>query len=299
EFDRTAKTLSTKWSHPTQDLSSNVTGSSVFDFEGDGASEVVYNDECYSRVFKGSDGTVLLEIPNSTATIHEYPVIADVNGDNHTEYVVVANDINHLNLSVTCASEDGGVYTPKHGVFVYGDPANKWVRTRKIWNEHAYHITNINGDGTLPKPEDISWGPSGLNNYRVSSQGKGVFNAPDLSVGLAVSTKPCPGGLQLNARVANNGSLGVPAGIKVDFYLGTNASGLFLGEKMTTGALLPGASEVVSLTFTIAGHTAPFQFFVTVDGAEVDGGTSAGTVDECNEGNNSGGADGISCPTVR
>lgn len=298
EFDQTTKALSTKWSHPTQDLSSNVTGSSVFDFEGDGSAEVVYNDECYSRVFKGSDGTVLLQIPNSTATIHEYPVIVDVNGDNHTEYVVVANDVNHLNGSVHCASEDGGTYAPVHGVFVYGDPADKWVRTRKIWNEHAYHITNINGDDSLPEPENISWGSLGLNNYRVSSQGKGVFNAPDLTVGLQVSTKPCPAGLELSATVSNIGSLGVAAGVKVDFYLGTSATGLLLGEKTTTGALLPGASEIVSLTFSVTGHTPPYQFFVTVNGGESDGG-SPGTVPECNENNNSGGADGITCPVAR
>ncbi len=303
EFDQTTKALSAKWSHDTQDLSSNVTGSSVFDFEGDGASEVVYNDECYSRVFKGADGTVLLEIPNSTATIHEYPVIADVNGDNHSEYVVVANDVNHLNHTVTCAAGDGGTYTPNHGVYVYGDPNDKWVRTRKIWNEHAYHITNINGDGTLPVQEERSWGPNGLNNYRVSSQGKGVFNAPDLKVSLEVSTKPCPTGIELRARVENDGSLGVPAGVKVDFYLGASAAGTLLAEKATTGSLLPGASEIVSYTFVPGSKSGPFQFFVTVDGnasaSSVDAGTGGTTVAECNEDNNSGGAGGIVCPTVR
>ena len=303
EFDQTTKVLSAKWSAGTQDLSSNVTGSSVFDFEGDGASEVGYNDECYSRVYNGGDGGVLLQIPNSTATIHEYPVIADVNGDNHTEYVVVANDVNHLNKTVKCAAEDGGVYTPNHGIYVYGDPADKWVRTRKVWNEHAYHITNVNGDGTLPVPEDLSWGPNGLNNYRVSSQGKGVFNAPDLKVSLEISTKPCPTGIELRARVENDGSLGVPAGVSVDFYLGTSASGTFLAEKKTVGALLPGASEIVSYTFVPGAKSGPFQFFVTVDGnasaSTVDAGTGGSLVAECNEDNNSGGAGGVSCPNVR
>jgi len=243
---------------------------------------------------------VLLQIPNSTATIHEYPVIADVNGDNHTEYVVVANDVNHLNHQVSCPNDaDGGAYVPRHGIFVYGDPANLWVKTRRVWNEHAYHITNINSDGTLPNPEDISWGSNGLNNYRVSSQGKGVFNAPDLAVDLEISTVPCPGGLQLRARVKDLGSLGVAAGIKVDFYLGTSASGTLLGEKMTTGPLLPGQSEIVTWDFSLSGKTPPFQFFVTVNGGESDGGASAGVVPECNEANNSGGAGGVACPTVR
>ncbi len=294
EFDVGTKALSVKWSHDTQDLSSNVTGSSVFDFEGDGAAEVVYTDECYSRVFKGTDGTVLLEIPNSTGTIHEYPVIADVLGNNHAAYVVVANDRNHLLGGLTCPTTDAGAYVPRHGVFVYGDPNNKWVRTRRIWNEHAYHITNVNSDGTIPAIENRSWEPQGLNNYRVSSQGKGVFNAPDLSVDLEISTQPCPGGLELRARVKNNGSLGVAAGVKVDFYLGTSAQGQFLAEKTTTTALLPGGSEIVPLTFSLAGHGGQLSFFVTVDG-----GSSASVVPECLEDNNSAGAGGVICPSVR
>ncbi|MDB4993464.1 MAG: uncharacterized protein JWM74_896, partial [Myxococcaceae bacterium] len=294
EFNTTTKALSTKWSKDTQDLSSNVTGSSVFDFEGDGASEVVYTDECFSRVYKGTDGTVLLEIPNSTGTIHEYPVIADVNGDNRTEYVVVANDRNHLAGSPTCPAGDAGAYVPRHGVFVYGDPQNKWVRTRQIWNQHAYHITNVASDGKIPNPENISWGPQGLNNYRVSSQGKGVFNAPDLTVDLEISTKPCPGGLELRARVKNVGSLGVAAGMKVDFYLGTNASGQAIGQGTTTKALLPGQSEVVTIIYSLSGAPANLAFFVTVDG-----GTAASVVQECLEGNNSASAGGIQCPSIR
>ena len=55
-----------KWQSTTQDGSSNVTGSSVFDFEGDGKAEVVYNDECYFRVYNGADGMVLFETPSSS-----------------------------------------------------------------------------------------------------------------------------------------------------------------------------------------------------------------------------------------
>ncbi|MEM9875558.1 MAG: FG-GAP-like repeat-containing protein, partial [Myxococcota bacterium] len=76
-----APALTLQWSRPTQDLSSNRTGSSVFDFEGDGIAEVVYGDECYFRIYSGPDGTVLQEIESSSATIHEYPVVVDVDGD--------------------------------------------------------------------------------------------------------------------------------------------------------------------------------------------------------------------------
>jgi hypothetical protein len=297
EFDVGTKALSVKWSKTTQDGSSNVTGSSVFDFEGDGAAEVLYNDECYSRVYKGTNGDPLLVIPNSTGTIHEYPIVADVNGDNRSEFVVVANDRNHKMAGLTCPSLDGAPPGVRHGVFVYGDPNNKWVRTRRIWNQHAYHITNIDSDGKVPTVEPLSWGPQGLNNYRVSSQGRGVFNAPDLAVDLEISTQPCPAGIELRARVKNGGSLGVPAGVAVTFYGGTNAQAPVIGQGLTTRALLPGESEVVKLT--VPAKDSAQAYFVTVDGASVDAGSANGIVQECLEGNNSGSAGGIRCPTVK
>ncbi len=284
--------LTVKWSKETQDLSSNVTGSTVFDFEGDGAAEVVYGDECYMRVYSGQDGEVLFETASSSATIHEYPVIVDVDGDNRTEIVVVSNDRNHG--ATTCPTYGAGEQ-PRRGVFVYGDANDKWVRTRRIWNQHAYHITNILGDGVLPDPEPASWKPPvGFNNYRVSTQGAGVYNAPDLRVDLEVSSVPCPVGLELRARVKNAGSLGVPAGVLVKFYLGTGASGTLLGEKFTTKSLLPGQSEVVTLIFDIGNQMPPFQFYVTVDGS-----TAAAGMTECLDDNNDASAGGVDCPGVK
>ncbi len=42
------------WKRATEDDSSRATSSSVFDFNGDGAAEVVYNDECYFRIYDGA-----------------------------------------------------------------------------------------------------------------------------------------------------------------------------------------------------------------------------------------------------
>jgi hypothetical protein len=295
EYDATkpvGQKLKVKWSMKTQDGSSNVTGSSVFDFEGDGSAEVVYNDECYSRVYRGADGTVLYKIPNSSATIHEMPVLVDVDGDNNTEFVVVANDRNHLYGGLTCPDYAGEGASPRHGVYVYGDANDKWVRTRKIWNQHAYHITNIASDGKVPNPETRSFTKAQNNDYRVSSQGKGVYNAPDLRVDLEVSTVNCPDGVELRARVKNAGALGVPAGVKVRFYAGTDANGQLLAEKTTTKPLLPGESELVTYAYAFGTTPAP-AFFVVVDGA-----TATTTINECLTDNNSAGAGGVRCPGV-
>ena len=76
------------WAQPSQDFSSSGTGSSIFDFDGNGAGEAVYGDECYVRVYEGASGEVIYSAPASSGTGFELPVIADVDGDFATEIVV-------------------------------------------------------------------------------------------------------------------------------------------------------------------------------------------------------------------
>ena len=279
--------ISVKWSVLTLDASSSRTGSSVFDFEGDGSAEVLYNDECYLRVYNGKTGDVLFQTPSSSGTAAQYPIAVDVNGDGHTELVVVSDDKYQIaGITPGCPSYTG-TEKLRHGVFVYGDTDNQWVRTRKIWNQHSYHVTNVNADGTVPVNETPSWSATGENNYRVSTQGKGVFNAPDLAVDLEISTVSCPASLTLKARVKNLGSLGVPPGVSVRFFAGKDAKGKLITASATKNALLPGEVEVVSAQFPVSGGAPPFEFFVDVD--------AVGAFDECNETNNAAFAGGLVC----
>lgn len=146
---------SLKWAAATQDGSSNRTGSSVFDFENDGIAEVIYSDEITLRVYRGSDGLVLFQTLLSSCTWHEYPLVADVDGDNQAEILAVANN--------NCG------FGPQQGIYVYGDADEKWVPTRQIWNQHTYHITNVNPDGTIPIFENVNWLEPGLNNFRLNA----------------------------------------------------------------------------------------------------------------------------------
>ncbi len=90
------------WFQPSQDGSSNVTGSSVFDFEGDGRAEVVYADECFTRVYDGTSGQVMYSRFRRSCTWYENPIIADVDGDFNAEIVVPSN----TNCNVTCPALD-------------------------------------------------------------------------------------------------------------------------------------------------------------------------------------------------
>jgi hypothetical protein len=87
------------WQRVTEDDSSRVTSSSVFDFNGDGAAEVVYNDECFFRIYDGITADVLFKNNSPSRTRIENPVIADVDNDGNAEIVFPSNnDANSLLL---------------------------------------------------------------------------------------------------------------------------------------------------------------------------------------------------------
>lgn len=274
-----------RWFSETQDETSRSTGSSVFDFQGDGVAEVLYSDECYTRVYNGLTGEIILEIENSSATIHEYPIVADSDGDGNSEILVVANDVG---ADVRCGENFPG-YTPRRGLFVYGDPNDSWVRTRRVWNSHTYHVTNSDSLGLTPAVEDDNWTVPGLNNYRQNFQGAGVFNAPDLSVDLAVSFNNClDEEFTLVATIRNEGAIGIPAEVPVTLYEGTDNTGDEVGTELTAVPLLPGAFTIVEWQVPAPGGE-PKNFYVEVDGGD-------GVVTECEEGNNDATTETVSCP---
>ena len=259
------------WTQATYDHSSSMTGSSVFDFEGDGAAEVVYGDEQNLRIYRGIDGYVLWSTPNSSGTLFEYPLIVDLDNDDHAEIVVVSNNYAFGSLQ---------------GVRVFNDTLDNWVRTRRIWNEHTYHVTNVNEDGSIPVPEVANFTVAGLNNFRQNVQPDGLFNAPDLvPEDTMASHSGCPANLVLSARILNQGSASAPAAIPVAFYQQVSSStAVLLGVEYTAWPLPPGASEVLSIDFPIpdGGLGVAYDFYVEVDSD----GTGEVVPHECHEDNN-------------
>jgi hypothetical protein len=219
------------WLRPTQDCSSAQTGSSVFDFDGDGEAEVVYADETTMHVYAGSTGEPLFETCSTNGTLWEYPLVADVDNDGHADIIVGSNSYS----SFTCP--DG---TKTTGIRVFGDLEGKWVRTRRVWNQHAYHVTNVEESGAIPTVEATNHLQPGLNNFRQNVQPTGQFAAPDLVVSI---TPVCTGDYRLRARVLNVGEAPVEAGVVVGFYEGDAA----LGQLVTTRALYPLTFEDLDL----------------------------------------------------
>src|SRR3546814_12763248 len=76
------------WTNETIDISSAVTGSTVFDFDNDGSAEVVYRDEQNLYIWNGSDGALRYRRPFGTVTPEELPVVAEVEAERHAQIVI-------------------------------------------------------------------------------------------------------------------------------------------------------------------------------------------------------------------
>ena len=293
------------WKKASKDLSSRATGSSVFDFEGDGKAEVIYSDECFLRVYDGSTGKVLFTWSNNTRTATEAPLVADVDGDGRAEIVMVSNrrvwqcDTTYpswVKPPGYVKSGDVGY----HGITVLGDKNDNWVGTRRIWNQHAYHVSNVcdgidqacvsaqNSYGHLPNPQRDNWSVPWLNNFRQNVQGLDVFNAPDLvTTGVQLSGACSKEHTSVVFTVTNKGSAVVAPGLKVTLYYGDPAGGgPALATTATTTTLNPGESETLTVQIKLpSSYTGEkFELYVVAD----DVGDGTGERNECVETNNVG-----------
>jgi hypothetical protein len=271
-FDTDGQVL---WQKPTQDATSGNTGSAVFDFEGDGYAEAIYADETRLWVFNGISGEVKLEsTDHASNTWTEYPVVADVDGDDHAEIIMTNNNT-------------GGI--PITGITVIEDVDDSWRPARKIWNQHAYSITNVNDDGTIPRIPDTNWAT--YNSFRSGDMTAALPGAdyPDL---IAVIDDVCTlfcddGELTISARIGNQGFAPVFKDVEIVLYAETAAGDVEWARQMVSGGIDSGGLGE-SITFEVTGVDLST---VTDLRLEVDGGNSAtdgGAYSECDETNNTG-----------
>lgn len=273
------------WKRETEDDSSYATGSSVFDFNGDGAAEVVYNDECYFRIYNGVDGAIMFDPPSLSRTAVENPVVADVDNDGNAEIVFVTNNglIQCGRDLVDLEGDPVDKQTLPAGLQVWGDSSDTWVSARRVWNQHAYHVTNVTEAGGIPLRETESWRPYGnrlYNTYRSQPRSYGV--APDLALTAMQITSPDVACGELSdeilivVEVRNEGDLRVGPGVEVTFE-GSFADGDAPlldapgGEPLTVTletSLEPGASIIVTASYNAANNESgelPSRVTATID----------------------------------
>jgi hypothetical protein len=196
---------------------------------------MVYADEQNFRIFDGTTGMVLFDdATHSSNTRIEMPLVADVDNDGNSEIVVPS------------ATSDA--------VKVIQDTADNWVRTRRIWNQHTYHVSNINEDGTIPAGEPPNWLNDRLNNFRQNVQPGGIFDAPNLVVeSVDVRGTSCGESFEvaITVTVSNDGALGVPAGVPVRIAGQSGMETEVIADVTTSDRLLPGQTETFTVTWEV------------------------------------------------
>jgi len=251
------------WTAPVTDASSSTTGSTFYDFEGDGVLEVLYADERALWVFDGRTGEARVQDDtHSSRTLHEYPVVVDVDGDGRAE-IVVPNGGTHDDAEAI-------------GLYVLGSASDSWPANRAVWNQHAYVVTNVDDDLSIPASPLSNW-PT-FNTFRsgVIDPVRGA-TAPDAVPRAEVCTVECDSGTwRVDVAVGNEGLATLRGGVPVTLYAGGQA----IATQWTRGLV---ASEGVSETLRFEVPAAYVEDMrVQVD----DDGTGGDRVAECLETNN-------------
>ena len=260
------------WSNTTQDNSSQRTGSAVFDFDGDGISEVVYADELNLYIYSGPDGTVLYqESDHASGTLMEYPVVADVDADGNAEIVLISNNY---------------TFSGWTGITVIGDLFDNWVSARPIWNQHAYHITNVEDDGSIPVVEPPNW-PT-YNSFRQGGFGTAnPLDGPDLFVeSIAACPELCPDSFDWLIRPANQGAVDLPSSVWVSIYAEDAGGTRTLVDlvETTLPMAMGSTSETLEIELDMVTLNGLAAVAVVAVGDDIGGGVSEHN--ECDEGNN-------------
>lgn len=218
-------TWSDLWRKTGLDDGSQRTGSTLFDFDGNGTVEVVYSEEEDLFIYDGPTGDELYRIQSRSGTRTEYPLVADVNGDGTAEIIVTAQDRN------------GPQFSGAGWISVYESANQPWVPARRVWNQHGYNVTNVNNDLTIPRFQQNNLNP-GLgqryNNFLVQTAvGGGTeaeirYPAPDAIImvqiggdGLPViDFTDCPDNILATLVIDNEGSAPLPASTPISYYIG-------------------------------------------------------------------------------
>ena len=194
--------LSILWSIASDDWSGS-TGSSVFDFNSDGISEVVYRAENEVVILGGATGAILTSIPCQSGTRVEYPVVVDVDADGETE------------ILCSCANT----------LKAMGSSDLPWVDARSVWNQHNYFNVNIEDNLTIPaqqQPHHIVSDSVVMNNF-LTMYANPLFPVPDATV--AIDSVACNSNmLDVTLEICNIGDNVLSNELPITFYQGDPTS---------------------------------------------------------------------------
>jgi len=260
------------WKLPTID-GSGLTGATVFDFNGDGLSEIVYRDEQNLRIMYGGAAPFppgvgvernWYKTVAGSGTFDEYPVVADVDNDGEAEIAVTS----YLFSGTNNPPAD---YRGRLRVF---ESANfPWLPARPLWNQFNYFGVNINDDLTVPKTQQKHWlemggvgsGKRPLNAHLAQPHSLNPLNinklqSPDADI--AIDSTHCKtDSFDLFLNICNLGSAHLPSGTPIAFYNGnptTSAATLLFPPVLVNEAIEKGACKNIKLSIPATYNTTIF-----------------------------------------
>jgi hypothetical protein len=281
-------TLEVLWKVSVVDQTSGFTGCTTFDLNGDGRAEVVYRDENYIRTYTtDTTGVVTQGVPIrcSSRTHHEYPVVADIDGDGAAEICVTCNILDE--------TEGRNIeYLSPGEVRVYESANVPWVPARKVWNQHGYFVTNVNDNLTIPRvqqlhhlvfADDAPCRKMGINRplnsfmsqaAYLDMYGCPTFPAPNLafvplSSGRLIDYMPftcMDDEFQVTFKYTNLGDVALDGTLQISFYDGdpTVAAAMRLGTKsVLLSDMSPGDTITTTTSLTSPGRV--FDLYIVVN----------------------------------
>ncbi|MDR1675071.1 MAG: FG-GAP-like repeat-containing protein [Tannerella sp.] len=134
--------LQPAWPQPLSTYDrSGFTGMTLFDFNQDGISEIVYRDNSHLRIINGSgkshitgEDTIVYNLAEylcSANTAGEYPIVAGLGGKTK---IVISRSVSGEEAALKIYEADGA----------------DWAPARKVWNQYAYFSVHVNDDLTIP-----------------------------------------------------------------------------------------------------------------------------------------------------
>lgn len=261
------------WTAPVTD-ESGATGASFFDFEGDGELDVVYIDELQMSVFEGTTGALkFFDAGHGSNTMMDYPTIADVDADDQAEILV-------------CHNSFGAALSS------FGDLTQSWRPARGLWNQHAYDITNINDDLSLPAGTTPGFAVHNTWHSAIPSDLGAV--GLDLAAELVdVCEEECGAGqVSLTLRLVNASPDDLVDPVQVAIYATLDDEEQLVDSFAFADGLATGtASAGIVRELDATALTGASKLRVVVD----DDGAGVGVVEECSEFNNDSFWEGSLC----
>lgn len=298
-LDDHASNLSILWTQVTTD-ESGFTGSTAFDFFGDGSSEIVYKDEDSLKIFDGTSGNILFRILCRGGTTNEKPVVADIDNDGQAEIICACSE--HPESPIPPATLSNFALPRLHGYLaVYESGGAPWAPARNLWNQSSYHVTNVNDDLSIPiqqQQHHIVGDSVILNAFNkqassYDSLGNVVVPLPDLTLDiLSIDSILCQNGttyVEISFSITNlDNNAPAPGPIPIAFYAGDpfSSGAVFLDTLHSPNVLPPNSSDTLQTSLFYA--TGPVLHAVVNDsGATVFPLTLPnGPLSECNYANN-------------